>query len=180
MPILSTARLIVWGVAAVAAIGAGLYIRNTYIKAGKYEEAQQEISELRDLLIKAADNDKRNREAAQKALQQEADLQKRLASANDRSAALGERLRAALKAQPCLPDPSADSPIAAGASGDRERDSGTVDVPRTTGLIDIINKVIAAGQRDGTRLNEWIALYNALDPRLKYAPALKIEPAPPL
>lgn len=151
IPGLSTIRLIVWGVAATAVVGAGIYARHIY---GEAQEAKQ----LRKDKIALSAQLENERTQNRIALEKENALQKKLSDARSASTDLLRRLRGAY----------ADlSEVAAGPA----LPVGTVGTGSGAGEIESLDRAveeaISACKRDSIRLQGWLDYYESVPAELK-------------
>lgn len=145
------ARLIAYGLFLAVLIGLGFYVRHLYKEAHRVPDLVHTIN----ILQKQKDAE---RESAKKALEQEADIRKQLASVDKRSALLARRLRESFNSR--LPQTPSDTSSPDGTSGDGIS-------PSPTDVDSAINGLLAACQRDALRLMQWQTYYEAIPPELK-------------
>lgn len=141
-------RLIVWGIAAAAVLGAGLYVRHLHKEAKRVPALIETINNAQKELD-------RTRAQNQQALEKENALQKQLASARNTAADLASRLRRAY----------ADVPEVAPGPAEPDGTPGTGSGPDE--LDDAVTRVIAACKSDSIRLNGWQRYYEEVSPELK-------------
>jgi len=143
-------KLIAGAVVLAIILSGLLYARHIYRQA-------QRVPELVEQLQQEKANAELEREQAKKALEQEADIRKRLGDSDSRVAALTQRLR---RAYETLPD------AASGAAGPAGTAGAGVG-PGATGVDSAVSGVIAACKRDSIRLGEWQQYYEAVPAELK-------------
>jgi hypothetical protein len=141
-------KLIAYGIAVAALLGAGLYIRNLHKQAGRVDGLVATINAQQAQLTSERQN-------AIKALELGHDLQKQLDATRVLNDRLSTRLRLALAVELSVPSsPPAGPP---GTSGDGKLPS----------VFDSLNRVLASCQRDAIRLNGWREYYEAIPEALR-------------